>query len=255
MTTDELRKELDSKIPRAAISTRQAGGGVTLDYLTGYYVVARLNEVLGQGNWEYTTDEITKVFEGEVNGKYSTSYIAKVTLSARINRAEKVAEPADRYYDRYGGTTNFTDYGYGDGTDKSNPGKAHELAVKEAVTDGLKRCAKNLGMSLGLALYDKTQENVEDEEVKTVTKSTTNSRASTGQASASPTVETPASTNGDLRKLIRSAVSVLNAQKKLTVDEFKKKYTQGRAADQLTDDEVKVLYKTVATEYPELKLQ
>jgi recombination DNA repair RAD52 pathway protein len=35
--------------------------------------------------------------------------------------------------------------------------------VKEAVTDGIKRCAKNLGMSMGLALYDKTQENVDEE--------------------------------------------------------------------------------------------
>jgi recombination DNA repair RAD52 pathway protein len=56
----------------------------------------------------------------------------------------------------------YGDVGYGDGSDKTNPGKAHELAAKEAVTDALKRCAKNLGMSMGLALYDKTQENVDE---------------------------------------------------------------------------------------------
>ena len=57
----------------------------------------------------------------------------------------------------------FSDVGYGDGSDAKNAGKAHELAAKESVTDGLKRAAKNLGMSMGLALYSKEQENVEDE--------------------------------------------------------------------------------------------
>ena len=256
---DDIRAKLDAKIPRAAISTRSAGNGVTLDYLTGYYVIARLNEVFGQGNWSYSTEELTKVFEGEVNGKFATSYIAKVSLETRLNKEVKTD---DSYTARFGSTTYFTDYGYGDGTDKYSPGKAHELAVKEAITDGVKRCAKNLGMSLGLALYDKTQENVEDEQItKGEVGPTTNSSTSTGSNSsrshgsgdsASGGNQLP---TGDARGLIRSAVQVLNAQKKITVDGFKEKYTQGRSADQLSDTEITTLYKRIALDYPELKLQ
>lgn len=165
----ELTAKLDSKIPRDVISKREAGNGRTLDYLEGWYVIARLNEVFGQGNWFYTTDEMRLVFEGTVSEKKVAHYVAKVTVNALGIK--------------------FSDYGYGDGMDKYNPGKAHELAVKEAVTDGIKRAAKNFGMSMGLALYDKSRENVENEtEVKSKTGAGNTKRAGAVTASASEAV-------------------------------------------------------------------
>ncbi len=148
-TWADLKPLLDANIPRNAISTRQGGAGARLSYLTGHYVIARLNEVIGQGAWSYETLSLQKVFEGTYKnnqGKdiFSVSYVSTVKLII--------------------GGTQFTDVGFGDGTDAKDPGKAHELATKEAVTDALKRCAKNLGWSLGLALYDKEQTHVTDEE-------------------------------------------------------------------------------------------
>ncbi len=153
-----IRAKLDEKIPRDVISLRDAGQGRKLSYLEGWYVIDRMNQIFGQGNWSYYTDEMRHVHSGTIDsyGKitYTSHYIANVSLHVVID----------------GKSVCFNDYGYGDGSDKANPGKAHELAVKEAVTDGIKRCAKSLGMSLGLALYDKTQENVDDnaQEVKSV---------------------------------------------------------------------------------------
>jgi len=148
-TYEEVVKELDAKIPRDAIAERDGGGGRKLSYLEGHYVIDRLNKVLGPGNWAYTSDA-TLAHQGTIPGRsgetYSVHYITKVRLVVSIGDT----------------STEFTDYGYGDGSDRNNPGKAHELAIKESVTDGLKRCAKNLGMSMGLALYDKSQENVEE---------------------------------------------------------------------------------------------
>lgn len=140
----EIIKKLDTKIPRDCISMRDAGQGRKLAYLEGWYTIARMNEIFGQGNWSYVVHEMRLVFAGKVGDKECAHYVAHVQVTAL--------------------GTSFSDYGYGDGTDKYNPGKAHELAVKEAVTDGVKRCAKNFGMSMGLALYDKTQENVDDGE-------------------------------------------------------------------------------------------
>lgn len=149
-TIEQIRAELDAKIPRDVIAQRD-GGGRKLSYLEGHYVIDRLNQVLGQGNWAYEAEEMRLVFEGPIEGRggasFNVSYIARVRLTASID----------------GLRVTFTDYGYGDGMDKGNPGKAHELAVKEATTDGIKRCAKSLGMSLGLALYSKDQENVSEE--------------------------------------------------------------------------------------------
>lgn len=168
-TYEQIVAELDSKIPRDVISQRDGGNGRSLSYLEGHYVIDRLNKILGVGKWAYGA-ELTKVFEGTVKDRYdndvfNTSYIAKVRMVVTIGSETKEV------------TTEFIDVGYGDGSDKKNPGKAHELAVKEAVTDGIKRCAKNLGMSMGLALYDKTQENVEDVQ-ETKANTTTEPKAS-----------------------------------------------------------------------------
>lgn len=150
-----MTKEIwDAKIPESAIETRSQAG-VTLSYLTGWYVIDRLNQVFGHGNWSYDST-LTKVWEGEVNGSYCVSYMAAIRLTVLFPSKE-----APRYAS---GTVYYEDVGYGDGSNKSNPGKAHELAIKEAVTDGIKRCAKNLGMSFGLALYRGDDEFIELEQ-------------------------------------------------------------------------------------------
>lgn len=192
----EIKKLLDAKIPREAVSQREAGNGVKLDYLSSYYVIARLNEVLGQGNWGYTINELKLVYQGEVEGKYgsvfSAHYLAQVALYATIDKR----------------TVHFSEVGYGDGTDKKSPGKPHELAAKEAVTDAVKRCAKNLGMSLGLALYDKTQEYVENEVAQVAKKEVAPKSTTKKEVS-------------DSKKDLKNKVRALDAGKKLTIPEFK----------------------------------
>lgn len=147
--SDEVKKiqaQLDEQIPRDVVSLREGGGGRKLSYLEGWYVIDRLNKIFGQGNWSYA-HQYERLFEQENDDKWETAYLAKVYLNVFIGNRHIALE----------------DVGYGDGKDR-NRGKAHESAVKEAVTDGIKRCAKSLGMSMGLALYDKTQENVSDAE-------------------------------------------------------------------------------------------
>lgn len=157
-TLEQMIAELDAKIPRDEIVARKGGGGMVLSYLPGWYVIDRLNKVLGQGGWNALTSDPIKVADTEQDGKYVVAYMVKVRLEARHLGAI------------------FEDYGYGDGKD-NHPGKAHESAIKEAVTDGIKRCAKNLGMSMGLALYSKDQENVDDGETEHAAAESNNGRA------------------------------------------------------------------------------
>lgn len=147
-TLEQLQQELDAPIPRSAVSQRSGGGGKSLSYLQGHYVIDRLNKTFGPLGWATDIKSLEKLFEGKVDDKYYVSYGATVRL---------VVQGPD------GKATEHTDVGYGDGSDR-HPGKPYELARKEAITDALKRCAKNLGQSMGLALYDKDQPNVVDDE-------------------------------------------------------------------------------------------
>lgn len=153
-TKEQILSDLDANIPAKAVSSRQGGGTKALSYLEGWYVIDRMNKIFGPDAWSYDATELRCVHQGELDGKYgkifSASYSATVALFVQFPDGTQAKR--------------ITDVGFGNGTDKTDPGKPHELATKEAVTDALKRCAKSLGMSLGLALYDKKQENVGDEE-------------------------------------------------------------------------------------------
>jgi hypothetical protein len=160
-TVTQVIQELDAPIPRSAVSEREGAGRRTFSYLQAHYVIDRANKVFGQLNWSSETVENRPVFEGKVPNsygkeKYSVSYLARV-------RVEFQAEDENGQIRR----TSHMGTGYGDGDDATNPGKAHELAMKEAESDALKRALKNAGMSMGLALYDKDQTNVADEPVST----------------------------------------------------------------------------------------
>lgn len=151
-TLKDLHTELDSNIPRSAVKTREGAGRRSFSYLSTDYVIDRNNRVFGNLNWASDTLENTCVFQGQVNGKHCVSYIARVKVEVQhIDDQGRVIR------------TSHTGTGYGDGSDASNPGKAHELAAKEAESDALKRACKNLGQSMGLALYDKEQSRVEED--------------------------------------------------------------------------------------------
>lgn len=219
-TYEETVKELDSNIPRDVISERSAGAGRSLSYLEGWYVIDRLNKVLGIGKWGYLSD-VSLLHHGQVDGKYSTHYMAKVTLTATIA-------------DGHNNLAIFTDYGYGDGMDRGNPGKSHELAIKEAVTDGIKRCAKNLGMSMGLALYDKDKEYVGERSDPVQKTSPKPPVAPTPKAVAST------KTREAVLKQISQLVEISKAKRVASIDDLRSKLKSNYnvdKADQLTDEQ------------------
>lgn len=156
MSEDNKKNEGDLKrvarmcadrIPPAAVQQRKNGAGVMLSYADQHYIISRLNEVFGCTGWESRVIHNRLVAEDieQVNGKgrWYVSYSAKVRLTAKVG---------DEYTAHDG-----TGHGHGFGARK---GDAIESAQKEAETDALKRAARYFGPSLGLALYDKEQEDV-----------------------------------------------------------------------------------------------
>lgn len=211
----EIQKLLDEPISRENVSTRSGGSGKSLSYLETWYVIDRLNQVLGTANW---SNEIRELQLLPGNGK--PSYRAIVRVLANID-----------------GVVSMKD-GVGFGSDKSDF-NAHELAMKEAVSDALKVAAKNLGRSLGLALYDKTQEFVTDTPKET---------------SPEAPAKAPTKSKVDPRAKIKAAFSLLKSQKLVTAESFRNKYLNGASSDDLDDAQALAAVAAITKDYSTLNL-
>lgn len=234
--SEQIRQALDENIPSDAVEQRSGGGGKQLSYLTGHYVIDRLNKVLGHENW---SKEIVKFQQLPGDGK--PSYMAIVRILAKI-----------------GNNTVIKD-GVGYGSDKSDH-NAHELAMKEAVTDATKTAAKDLGISMGLGLYFKSGDYVADDKpAKVATQSTKQlASGSSSQGNAALAGATGVKTitaEVDPRATIKSALNVLTAQKKITKSEFIQKYLNGKTEySALSDTEAYNAVVLVNKDFKELKL-
>lgn len=150
-TREQIEKQLDENIPREAVSQRSGGGTKSLSYLETWYVIDRLNKIFGPLGWDCETTEMVLVSYGESLPTYRAK--VRITVSALVTNADGSIE----------GFRNVVREGTGWGSDKSklNP---HEMACKEAESDALKRAAMKLGISMGLGLYDKSGEFIEEAE-------------------------------------------------------------------------------------------
>lgn len=192
----QMELELDADIPRDVVSQRDGGGGRKLSYLEGWYVIDRLNKIFGPLNWAKEVLDVRQVVNTTSKGEFP-AYLVKVRLSILLTDAK-------------GTQSVVVKEAYGYGADKSSQ-NAHELAIKEAVTDGLKVAAKDLGMSMGLALYDKTQERVSYglEQMEVILSLRPESKPSV------------VGSKEELSTAIKSYFKVAEAQKRLTKDTFR----------------------------------
>lgn len=149
MFTNEQKAELDKPLARSAVKGRKQGNS-TLSYVEAWHVIAEANRIFGFDGWDRKTVETKCVVERQRKigqGQYErdgwgVTYTAKVMV---------IVDNVTRE-----GT------GAGHGID-ADLGLAHESAIKEAESDAMKRALMTFGNPFGLALYDKTQENVADD--------------------------------------------------------------------------------------------
>jgi len=139
MITDTQKKALEAPLDPKNVVKPTGQYGPKGDYIEGWLAINEANRIFGFDGWSYTT-ELQKVCEAtNEKGNIEISYICKCTVNALGVERQ--------------------DIGYGSGAAKK-AGDAHEGAVKEAVTDALKRCLRTYGNVFGLALYDKSRANV-----------------------------------------------------------------------------------------------
>lgn len=204
-----IKDQLDANIPSEVISTRSQSGK-SLSYLEAWYVIDRLNQVLGTENWSH---EIVNIIPLQSE---KPSYGFHVRLKAKINDMI------------------VTKDGIGYGSDKGTF-NAGEMALKEAESDALKRAAMKLGRSLGLALYDKSQEFV-------------------GEAVAAIKQDIKAAKQDNTkaqRTQITTIFKILQQQKKTDAAAFSTKYLNGGKVADLADTAVANSLAAIRSDYPE----
>ena len=152
--TKEQIKQLEEKLDAKHVSERKQSG-VNLSYLEGYHVIDEANRIFGFDGWNYSIEiESVKEQEVAIGAKKTPGHYIGVVAKVSVNvETSDTKESFSRFVNR-------EDVGFGSGRAVSYV-DAHELAYKEAVTDGLKRALRSFGNQFGNALYDKTQKNVE----------------------------------------------------------------------------------------------
>jgi DNA recombination protein Rad52 len=115
-------------------------GGMQLSYLEAWDVKAHLIRIFGFGGWSADVLSADLMFEDkDEKGRWNVGY--KVVMRLRIHAG-------DAWED-----TTYTEAAVGSAT-LPQRGEAHDMAVKTAESDALKRAAINLGTQFGLSLYD-----------------------------------------------------------------------------------------------------
>lgn len=133
--TEELSKPLDRK------HVKPPPKGKYGDYVEAHHVIREANRIFGFDGWSYAVTQLCKTNDAVKGETLHVGYTAMVRLTV--------------------GDVQREDVGHGQGHSKS-AGDAHDSAVKEAVTDAVKRCLRTFGDPFGLALYDKAKTNVVD---------------------------------------------------------------------------------------------
>lgn len=140
MLNNAQYEQLLKPLNPARVAKRQ-GGGRSLSYLEAWDVKAHLNRIFGFLNWSADVIESEIAFE-EKNEKGQWHIGYKVTLRLSINNN-------DGDWVR----TTYTECAVGFASLPSR-GEAHDMAIKTAESDALKRAAINLGTQFGLSLYN-----------------------------------------------------------------------------------------------------
>lgn len=124
---DETKEKIDSSL----ISERRGNGGSDVQYIEGHVCINLLNDVFGTKGW---SSEVRSKQYDVIDNKVCAEVTMRITLLDGSFRE---------------------DVGHGDDSAMKDKIKGREKAMKEAVTDGIKRVARQFGNKLGNCLYDK----------------------------------------------------------------------------------------------------
>ena len=118
------------------VAKRSGGGGRALSYLEAWDVKAHPIRIFGFGAWSADVIDWSLAFEEQTDkGNWSVGYRVMLRLT--------IPSLGCTYTEAAVGSAQLP-----------QRGEAHDMAIKTAESDALKRAAINLGTQFGLSLYD-----------------------------------------------------------------------------------------------------
>lgn len=139
MLNDQQYAQLLRPLNQSRVSQRSQAGR-SLSYLEAWDVKAHLIRIFGFGNWSWEVLSADLAFEEKnEKGQWNVGYkvIGQLRVPSNGNNL---------------GVAYYTEAAVGSAT-LPQRGEAHDMAVKTAESDALKRAAINLGTQFGLSLY------------------------------------------------------------------------------------------------------
>jgi DNA repair and recombination protein RAD52 len=133
MLSDKQIAELQKPLDESRVLRRPDG----LSYLATYDIIETANRIFGYGGWQREIKRLEKIYEDASDGVHVVGYLCE----CRVCIGDIVHE----------------DVGFGSGVSSGDISRAHETALKGAVSDALKRCFRALGDQFGLSLYKKSE--------------------------------------------------------------------------------------------------
>lgn len=125
----DIESKLQADLPRDVILRHPQNGS---DYVPAWWVITRLNQVFGHLGWSIDYGEPSAQMVGQ-------RMVVRVAATLSVAHGDRCVSRED----------------IGVALSAGDKPEAIETAFKAAYTDALKRCARTLGPSLGLALYEK----------------------------------------------------------------------------------------------------
>ena len=134
LSAQQIEQLLKPINPRR-VAQRKGGGGKSLSYVEAYDIKAHMIRLFGFGGWSWDvlSADLAYAIQGERNWEVGYRVIGRLTVHTT-------------------GAT-YTEAAVGMAS-LPNVGEAHDMSVKTAESDALKRAAINLGDQFGLSLYN-----------------------------------------------------------------------------------------------------
>lgn len=145
-TFQEIQPLLKAALAPERIYQRDGGRGRTLSYIKGHDAINTMNLIFDEDGWE--TDNDIPIMDAQIpyqnsKGQEKTSVFYKCRVSVTFHMLDHEGSVYSRTH---------TDVGIGISSDLDP--QSMETAIKDSVTDGLKRCLRKLGNQFGNSLYD-----------------------------------------------------------------------------------------------------
>lgn len=143
--TSEQYATLMKPLNSTRVAKRQVSGK-NLSYLEAFDVRAHLIRIFGFTNFDVEVTKSEMLYQRDIevgrdkNPGWEVAWHALVRLTIRDQHGYELCT--------------YTEGAVGSAVGSVNLGDLHDNAIKQAASDGMKRCATNLGTQFGLSLYD-----------------------------------------------------------------------------------------------------